>query len=125
MDRIWTPDEDVLAQYRSSQGHLYTSNRRIGFASSPVLEFLWGQVLDRVTFNWVEALRPVYVRIIEYGQGQTCDAMPWRVTINLNEDGKTIRRISQEVNVGLSGDVQHGHDLRCRTMPSEKGDYHD
>ena len=79
----------------------------------PVLEFLNGRELDIVSFNWIETLRPSFVRVIKSGSEVTCDAWHWRVTIYLRENSRTIDRIEQEVTVGLNF-VDHGADLRNR-----------
>ena len=115
--RIWTPAEDILGRYRTSQGTSFVESKRTGFACVPVLQFLWGQELTLITFGWIHSLRPSYVRIIDNGHSETCDAMPGRVTINLADDNKHIAKIDQEVSVSLYGDVEHGHDLRVRTAP--------
>jgi hypothetical protein len=104
----------ALRPYFDSQGNQYIKPRNTGWCVMPVLEFLNGRQLTRMAFNWLLAVKPTWVRIVRYGQPMTCDAVTNRVTIHLKEDGVTIDRIEQEVNVGLEG-VEHGADLRAKT----------
>lgn len=71
----------------------------------PVLEFLKGKSCTRSVWTLVSALRPSAIRVCH--SGSTMDAVPWRVTVWLCADGKTIRSIEQEVTVlcdlGVSG----------------------
>lgn len=103
-----------LRQYFDSQGHRYVEPKTAGWCVMPVLEFLKGKPLTSRTFNWVLAVKPSWVRIVQYGQPMTCDALTDRVTIMLKEDGMTIDRIEQEVRVGLE-DAEHGADLCAKT----------
>lgn len=70
-----------------------------GYTVIPVLEFLNGKPWCSMALNYVEALRPHYIRVTA-GE-QTCDAVTWRVTVHLEKDNRTIRFIEQEVEVGL------------------------
>lgn len=72
-----------------------------GFTSIPVLEFLKGQPWDDRARNLVHALRPSSVRTST--GALNCDSQTWRVTVVLTQDRKTIRSITQEVEVGGLG----------------------
>lgn len=86
---------------------------RRGYVSMPVLPFLNKRALDDVAFAWITSLRPSSVRLCRNGQND--DARCWRVTVYLHDNEDTIRRISQEVEVGLPDGVAHGHALNLRT----------
>jgi hypothetical protein len=79
-----------------------------GFTVIEVLPFLKGKPWDEYALAYLQALRPSYVRV---STGMiTCDARNWRVTVFIHNDN-TIRRIEQEVEVGLPDDVHHGSHL--------------
>jgi hypothetical protein len=68
----------------------------------PVLEFLNGKPWNNLALNALVALRPSAIRVTT--GGVTCDCWTWRATVFLDEkDGRTIRRIEQEVDVGTIG----------------------
>lgn len=70
-----------------------------------VLPFLVNQPWNDLAAAYVHALRPSYIR---FSKGEVfCDSRIWRVTVNLNPDGR-ITGITQEVHVGLPHGVPHG-----------------
>jgi hypothetical protein len=71
------------------------------YTSIPVLEFLWGLPWNNLARNFVTALRPSRIRVTD--GPITLDAVKWRVTVYLEEDSRTIRRISQEVGISAWG----------------------
>ena len=73
----------------------------LGYTSITMLQFLKGQPWDDRARNLVHALRPSSVRT-STGSLNT-DAETWRVTVMLSSDRKTIRSITQEVEVGGRG----------------------
>lgn len=76
----------------------------------PVLEFLWGKPWNNMALNFIQALRPSMLRVT---QGEvTCDSRTWRVTVYLESDNRTIKRIEQEVVAGALG-IRFGSDLHC------------
>jgi len=84
-----------------------------GFTSVKVLPDLWGKKwTDEVGWGYLHSLRPSSVRFAGPGEGVKCDARDWRVTVHLGE-GDIVKSITQEVQVGLYGDVENGYDLRC------------
>ena len=117
-DSEGTPDYDAAVleatkeadQYRSGHYVTYDEPSLLGWTCLDVLPNLVGRPWDQFALNMVHSVRPGCIRVVEYGQGQTLDAVTWRVTVNLEEDNRTISRISQEVDVGSVG-VQHGHGL--------------
>jgi hypothetical protein len=79
-----------------------------GWTSIPVLEFLNGRPWNNAALNTVHALRPSTIRV---STGcVTADAWSWRVTVILEDDERTIKRITQEVQVGLHG-CRNGWDV--------------
>jgi hypothetical protein len=80
--------------------------RSHGWMSLRVLPELTGRPWNNAAANFLVCLRPSAVRVT-YGS-VTLDSMSWRVTVHLNQNG-TIRRIEQEVEVGLTG-FRNGHD---------------
>ena len=73
----------------------------------PVLEFLKGKPWDNMALNLVYALRPSAIRATT---GQiTLDAYTWRITVYLEDDERTIRKIEQEVDCGCIG-IRNGQD---------------
>ena len=101
---------DIADQYRSSHGVELKRVNDIGFTCIPVLAFLNGKPWDNMALNYVHALRPNYIRVVEHHGGITADAYSWRVTVWLQPDNRTIGRIEQEVEVGLIG-CRFGDDL--------------
>ena len=97
-----------IEYYIHKQGKTYERPGSQSGLSLEVLPFLKGKPLNDLTFNYLLALRPSLVRIVL--AEETIDAVPWRVTIYLEEDKKTIKQITQECNVGCVG-AHHGSDL--------------
>lgn len=83
------------------------TDRRV-YISIPMLEFLWGRPWNNVAVNYVMALRPSSVRATS--GCVTADASSWRVTVYLEKDERTIRRIEQEV-VACGAGCRYGADL--------------
>jgi hypothetical protein len=81
-----------------------------GWISIPVLEFLNGRPWNNAALNVVHGLRPSAIRILLPTGGITADSVTWRVTVSLDADGRTIRKITQEVQVGLDG-CRYGSDV--------------
>ena len=97
-----------LDDYKSIQGKPYKAPDRKGYTLLEVLPMLVGKQWDAVALAYVHSLRPSYIRVIE-GE-ETTDAICWRVTVYLEQG--TIRKITQEVEVGLPEGVVHGHALQ-------------
>lgn len=111
-DRINDPargqETDDADEYRVYHHKSFVANdERSGF-KLPVLEFLWGQPWNNLALNYVSSLRPSCMRVAN--EGATADSHAWRVTIWLEDDNKTIKRIDQEVEVDCRG-ARNGHDL--------------
>jgi hypothetical protein len=89
----------------------YEAPKTWGVTTIPVLEFLNGLPWNAITKNLLMALRPSTVR--ECWGEMKCDAYRWRVTVWLHgtKDYPLIRKIEQEVNVGLLGEFQHAVEL--------------
>ncbi|MDG7000371.1 MAG: hypothetical protein JRN15_14820 [Nitrososphaerota archaeon] len=86
----------------------YEKPNSIGYLSLPVLEFLNGKLWDDIALSFVHSLHPTSIRVT-HGT-QTLDARVGRVTIIVDKDD-FIKRITQEVEVGLPDYVQHGQHL--------------
>ena len=85
-----------------------------GYTIVPVLHYLKGKPWDDMAMNYVHSLRPSYIRT---STGKIdADSKPWRVTVFLKEDEKTIDYIEQEVEVGLKG-CKNGMDLGIHKEP--------
>ena len=104
--------------YRHRQGKKFEGTGRQSFCVVEMLPFLKGLPLNDLTWNWITALRPSWVRVSDDGE-VTCDAQNWRVTVYLNGKTKLIDKIEQEVSVGCVG-VHHGHDLSLKTKALHK-----
>lgn len=101
-----------MKDYHHSQGQKYKDEtKRYGFLSIDVLSCLNGKPWDEVALAYVSALKPHYIRVIRYDDGQTADAMQGRVTVYLDKDG-LIDRIDKEVRVWLPDRVAHGDALQ-------------
>lgn len=85
---------------------MYSWPRAHGWMTLDVLPELVGRPWNNAAANFLVCLRPSAVRVT-YGS-VTLDSYNWRVTVYLNQNG-TIRRITQEVEVGLTG-FRNGHD---------------
>jgi len=108
-------DADILEDtteadtYRHRHHKHYEAPGQRGYTSHPVLQQLNGRPWDQFALNMVHTLRPSYIRV-SIGGGGTLDAVRWRVTVALEEDDRTIKEITQEVEVGCVG-AKHGHGL--------------
>lgn len=107
-------DADVLEsteeadKYRSQHLVDYEPPKGHGFSVLPQLQELWGRPWNQYALNLVHSLRPSCIRVTN--SGIKLDARTWRVTVYLEDDDRTIRRIEQEVQVGCVG-AKHGHGL--------------
>jgi len=80
----------------------------VGYTRLEVLPFLNGKPWNNLALNYVQSLRPSSLRV---STGMIhCDSCRWRVTVMLEKDERTIKNITQEVEVGLYG-CRHGADL--------------
>jgi len=61
----------------------------------------------RVFMQAVEQATPDHLTL----DGYNSEAVPWRVTVRLEEDGCTINKIRQEVEIGLRG-CRFGADVK-------------
>ena len=77
------------------------------------LEFLYKQPWNNLALNYVMSLNPTSIRVIEHGKGMHLDCHYGRVTIYLEEDNRTIRKIEQESRVGIIG-CENGYDLKLK-----------
>jgi hypothetical protein len=102
------------------QGHKFEEWPSYSFTTIQPLPFLHGRKWDDIALAYVHALRPSHLRVCQ-GSIQL-DAQTWRVTVMLEEDGETIRRIDQEVCVGLPDGIEDGWELdqTLHTKPSPK-----
>lgn len=94
------------------QGQQFQPWNRRGFTSIEVLQFLYGKPWDDTALGFAHATRPSIIRVVDDGCVQ-CDARTWRLTVFLDKN-KLIERISQEVQVGLPDDCEHGAALNRR-----------
>lgn len=116
------PDDYRKDGYGGKWGARYVDPESQGYTSIEVLQFLNGRPWDEVALAYVHALRPSKIRV----NSSDCwklDCNNWRVTILLEPDDRTIKRITQEVIVGLPEDIGNGHELECelnRRPPSPR-----
>lgn len=105
---------DEANKYRHGQGVRYeppTGSRC--WASVEVLPLLKGRPWNNLALAAVHALRPSYVRVRGPNEGATCDCITWRVTVLLEQDDRTIRKITQEVEVSGLG-LKTGQDFLAK-----------
>lgn len=79
------------------------------WACIPVLEFLNGRPWNNMALNYVMGLRPSAIRVTT--GAVTADSYCWRVTVHLELDERTIKRIEQEVQTMGVG-CRYGADLK-------------
>lgn len=90
---------------------LYEPPSHRGYMSVDVLPQLIGTPWNAAALNLVHSLRPSALRVVDTKRGGiTLDSRTWRVTVYLGPDDRTIRRIEQEVEVGLRG-CRYGEDM--------------
>jgi len=101
----------------------YNRPERIGYTVVPCLEFLNGEPWGDRILDYIHALRPSDVRIVQHNGIMNCDAVPWRVSVLLDEHNN-VKRIEQEVEVGLRT-ADNGHCLDHKSplgsWPNEGG----
>lgn len=96
--------------YKVYPHKLYEPPNRRGYTCINVLPELRGRAWDAAALNLMQALRPSAIRVIGPDGFCTADATHWRVSVFLEDDNRTIRRIEQEVEVGLRG-CRYGQDV--------------
>lgn len=122
-------DADVLASTDEADKYLtghrarYERPPSLGYTSIEVLQMLWGRPWDQYALNMMAAVRPSCIRVVVPGEGLTCDAVTWRVTVYLGEDERTIGQITQEVEVGTVG-ASHGHGLHKYSVGADPTPQH-
>lgn len=111
-------DFNFADRYFGSHGLDAEPSRNIIWTVIPQLEFLWGQPWNNLALNYVMALRPSAIRV---SNGCiTLDCFNWRVTVYLEDDNRTIKRIEQECNAGSIG-ACCGHDLQLKLKQQVDG----
>jgi hypothetical protein len=103
---------DDADQYLHTWGKAYElSSYALGQCDLPVLRELWGTPWNNFALGLCHSLRPSMLRVTT---GETkSDARLYRVTVYLEQDGRTISRIEQEVDVGLYG-CRYGADVQSK-----------
>jgi hypothetical protein len=94
-------ETDRADKYRDSQGEKFEDNISYCWTTKDVLEFLWGQPWNNLALNYVSTLRPSLLRVTS--DGVTLECCPWRVTVWLEDDDKTIKSIEQSVTMSIVG----------------------
>ncbi len=95
--------ETEAADYFRHRNTEYKRPGELCYTNLEVLQDLWGQPWNNLALNFVHSLRPAAVRVVDANGSLTCDAFTWRVTVLLENDGRTIRKITQEVEIGGRG----------------------
>ena len=95
-------ETDLADKYLSDLGVSFDRGGEWGWTSIPVLEFVNGRAWNNAALIVVHSLRPSSIRVL-VGGGRKANASNWRVTVALEDDGRTIAHITQEVEVGLTG----------------------
>jgi len=109
---------DKADKYKNTCGVAVKKSKSWSFAVVRVLEFLWGQPWNNLALNYVMGLNPTSIRV---STGTiTADAYFGRVTVLLDKDERTIRKIEQEMQVGLIG-CENGWDLNLKLMQQKTG----
>lgn len=110
-DKQLGPDDYRGQPVNVCQGQEFKAFNARGYMAINVLPDLWGRPWDDVALGYVHALRPSQLRVVR--GGTQADAWTWRVTVWLEDDDKTVKRIQQEVEVGLPDGVCHGECLEA------------
>ena len=93
---------DLADIYYSTCGVAFKEPDAVGYDVVEVLPELKGEPWNNEAVNRLVCVRPSSVRVTE--SSVTCDWRVWRVTVYLEKDGVTIKKIVQEVRIG-----KHGH----------------
>ena len=100
------------SKYHGRRGSHFRESPHQSYTEITVLPELAGHLWDDVALSLVSGLRPEGIRVTS---GEvTTDSVPYRVTVLVEADGKTIREITQEVQVSLFAGLQNGAELRSR-----------
>jgi hypothetical protein len=110
-DKQLGPDDYRGQPVNVCQGQEFKAFNTRGYTAINVLPDLWGRPWDDIALGYVHALRPSQLRVVR--GGAQADAWKWRVTVWLEDDDKTVKRIQQEVEVGLPDGVCHGQCLEA------------
>ena len=105
-----TPNADhYRGKHNGRDGFPLVAFDALGYTTIEPLTFLHGRPWDDIALGYIHALRPSRIRVAT--DSVQLDAQAWRVTVWLKADGKTIKKISQEVTVGLPEGIENGHEL--------------
>lgn len=107
------PDDYRNDRFGGGWGVAYVEPDSFGYTVIEVLPKLTGLPWNEIALAYVHALRPRRIRVIAPGGCCKLDAQNWRVTVYLEADNRTIKKITQEVAVGLPDGIDHGHALDC------------
>lgn len=102
---------DYTGAPNGRQGRGFKPWNRRGYVCIPVLEILKGYPWDDVALAYVHGINPTHIRVVKAGEGVQMDAQTGRVTVYTGEEGE-IRRIEQEIRVGLPEGVENGQALQ-------------
>lgn len=92
---------DRADRYLGGCGTNFNEDTSSCWTTIPVLEFLWGQPWNNLSLNFVSTLRPSELRVTS--DGVTLDVCAWRVTVWLEKDKRTIKKIEQSVSMSGYG----------------------
>jgi hypothetical protein len=105
--RTWVPGREaadrLLAardRYRQVDFEAFARHEGHGYTSLDVLPEALGLPFDDLVVALLWSLRPSTLAVLGPGDGQITNAVPWRVTVRLDEDGR-VANVSQEVAVGF------------------------
>lgn len=104
--------DDDIKQYEGSGGgrYVFPEHRPCGYTSIDVLQDLWGMPYNNLILAYILGLHPTKIHV---GNWINCDCCTDRVHVSLSDDGKTVRKISQEVRVGYGTGYDIGVAKRC------------
>lgn len=106
-------ETDEADKYFHRQGIVPPEKTDEVYLDLDVLPFLYGKPWNNLALNLVMSLKPTAIRVINDSNGATCDAWAGRVTVWLENDGRTIESINQEAICGGIG-VKCGEDLHYK-----------
>lgn len=106
-------ETDEADKARSGHAPAAWRGESYGYAVMELLPDLKGKPWNNLALSAVSTLRPSTLRVIGSEGHCHCDCDPWRVTVFLERDNRTIRSIEQEVSVDLHG-CKNGDDFMTK-----------
>lgn len=118
---------DEADKYRGHYGHsvFEEHNNHTLFTTHEILSELNGRPWDNLALSAVLMFEPSNIRVVEHNGSITLDCMPKRITVWLQEDNRTIKKIDMALSprgIGVKTGEDFEYKMKQIPLPSASDD---